>query len=319
MCLPCTSAAGGTIWIYTGAYNTALMPTRHKAPARPRGLSEPRQEPRQRQLRTAPSPITAGATRGSSTVACSTTTRRGPWRRRRLLHGSRLVLLVCSSARTPACSNYSRLVPHDPPPGRQARRTRREREHRACHSTRARRPLPGSHGAVRVAACRTGQTWGKNTAAVRTVRPACRRRRWLAGDPGGHPGRLPAGAHHHPVRRALPGRPDHPQQLVQRRARAGAVDRAQLRRCRASTASWTATRSRSSPLATSNDLASTRRSAALYGRASGLASAPACRQPEGRRRAWSRFRGTGVSEGLSTGSRANDLCIDAGDANTDDS
>ena len=30
----------------------------------------------------------------------------------------------------------------------------------------------------------------------------------------------------------------------------------------------------------------------------------------------SRFRGTGVSEGLSTGSRANDLCIDAGDANT---
>ena len=41
----------------------------------------------------------------------------------------------------------------------------------------------------------------------------------------GHEGRLPARAHDHPVRRALPGRSDHAQQPGERRGRARAVDR----------------------------------------------------------------------------------------------
>ena len=53
------------------------------------------------------------------------------------------------------------------------------------------------------------ETWGKNTAggAPMNLLPA------VAGSPrrpSARPTRLPARAHDHPVRRALPGRPDHP-------------------------------------------------------------------------------------------------------------
>ena len=113
-------------------------------------------------------------------------------------------------------------------------------------------------------------------------------------------GRLPARAHHHPVRRALPGWPDHPQQLVERRARAGAVDRDQLGRRRAACGikdgDWVNVvtargDSTARPASTTERCATGVRRKGFKARVGvGLADQPACR----RRASWP-FRGTGVT------------------------
>ncbi len=233
--MPCTSATGGTIWIYTGAYNGRLTTTATAAQL-PRqagrlGQSHNRAKSRDR-------------TNYNGTLAFHGWGYAWLVNRRVLYNNGEVPGDVAdfpmgpdSCARLFVSTNTARASTTRAGTGRSI----------VCVDTpqdRRRLTLPGRSTQRRlclvVSRSHTEPYETPRTdlgdAGARTAQRDRHARDLLpivAGSPAtlrGDVADLPARAHHHPVRRALPGWPDHSQQRLQRRSRARAVDRDQLRR-----------------------------------------------------------------------------------------
>ena len=251
-----TSAAGGTIWIYTGAYNdgcTAGRPTTHGARPGERGQS-------------------ATAPRAATTPTTAASVAYHGWgyswlvNRRVFYNNSDVPGDVADFFMGPdSCSrlfvstntgvlNYSRWYRTihrlaDMPDVRLPAPTARTCPPRSHVASRS---LPGSHRAVRDSAARTcATTWGTQHQGQRCVGPRQGRTNVAVAAARS----TPAGSDFPLVLTTIrcvehfQGGPITRNNCVERRARAGAVDRDQLGRRACATASRTATGSTSSPLA----------------------------------------------------------------------
>ena len=206
MSLPCTSATGGTIWIYTGAYNAAALPnTTNAGPGQAAWVTMNRAKSRDRTnynnvytyhgwgyawlvnrrvLYNNNNTETAGFDVADFPMGPDQCSRLFVSTNTGVLNYSRFYRTIHRLADVP--KNAAGAIP-------------------AFHST----GLPGrfpSHVEPYESPRTDWQTWGKNTAGgapmslLPQVGPAT---------PGWRCGPVPAGAHDGPLRRALPGRPHH--------------------------------------------------------------------------------------------------------------